>query len=189
MGAMDETTIRQNSFEFETSRLRVHHWRASLDDGPRLKTLHLELAEMLTPDVLQHLPPPLQITNAPNAIAKWVLARDAESDVFAVREQNSETLLGLLILVEFQEPGGTLDIHLGFLFAQTAWGKGYASELITGLVQRANTQSRPIQLLGGVAKTNPASARVLQKAGFERRAELSDDETDMFGMQSGFAAS
>jgi len=187
---MQNQAIMRVMDDFETPRLRVRHWHANFDDGPRLQALHHDLAGMLTPDVLHHLPPPLQITDAPDAIAKWITDRDTESDVFTIRAQTSETLLGLLILAEFQQPDGPHDIHdihLGFMFAQSAWGKGYASELIAGLVQWAREQPRPIHLLGGVAKTNPASARVLQKAGFTRVAERSDDETDMFGMLSSSA--
>jgi len=185
--AMHDPNARQTSSGFETSRLSVRPWRDDLDNDPRRENLYKELAAILTPDVLRHLPEPLQITDAPDAITRWVADRDAESDVYTVHAQGPDTLLGLLILVEFPEPdaGGTRHtIHLGFLFAENQWGKGYASELIDGLVHWTQNRNHRVQLLGGVAKDNPASARVLQKAGFVRIAEMSDDETDMFGMQS-----
>ena len=186
--AMNDPDTRQTSPGFDTARLKVRPWRDCVDDAACLENLQAELTTILTPQVLRHLPVPLQITDAADAVAQWITDRNAESDVYTVRAQESDALLGLLILVEFPEPdaGGMRHmIHLGYMFAKSDWGKGYASELIDGLVHWIQVQNRPVQILGGVAKGNPASARVLQKAGFERIAEMSDNETDMFGLQSG----
>ena len=167
---------------FDTARLQVRNWRGSLDDGLRQQQLCEEFLPVLTADVLQHLPPPLQLSGQPDEIAKWVQDRAAESNVFTIRTNDRNALVGLLILAEFPaDDHGPSSLHLGFLFAQNAWGQGYASELVEGLVQWADNRGTPTQLLGGVEKSNPASARVLQKCGFEKVADMSGEETDMFG--------
>ena len=55
---------------------------------------------------------------------------------------------------------------IGYMFAQSAWGKWYASELVLGLVATLRAAGFKYAF-GGVADQNPASARVLEKAGFE----------------------
>jgi ribosomal-protein-alanine N-acetyltransferase len=59
-------------------------------------------------------------------------------------------------------------------------GKGYASELLVGLV--LHVPKTGLRLLGGVGRENPASAQVLRKTGFHVVQELSDTETEMFGI-------
>ena len=165
---------------FQSERILVQSWTAFLDGRERLKGLIEELEPVLTPNVLRHLPEPLQISEATDAVARWVADREEESDAYVVREKTSSTLLGLLILAEFPEPNGITTIHLGYLFAESAWGNGYATELLLGLVRWMGEQNRQVQFLAGVEKGNAASARVLQKSGFERSPGLSSNETDMF---------
>lgn len=69
---------------------------------------------------------------------------------------------------------------LGNSLGQSAWGKGYASELLAGLV--LHVPKTGFRLLGGVGRENPASAHVLRKTGFQIVPELSDTETEMFGI-------
>lgn len=166
--------------KFHTARLQVEAWSDRLNDKAGRQRLADELVTVLTPDVLRHLPAPLQISDTPQAIDHWMTARAAESDVFTVRNLATSDLLGLVILAEFPEPEAITTVHLGYLFAAHAWGKGYATELLNGLVQTYLDQGTPVQLLGGVERDNVASARVLQKAGFEKVAALPEGTTDMF---------
>ena len=92
----------------------------------------------------------------------------------------TQDLLGLLILVGFEEPDGVLTVRLGYLLAENAWGKGIATELVKGFVHWCEEQDFSIQLLGGVEKENGASTSVLIKAGFEKAADLSTDQTETF---------
>ncbi|MCP4318377.1 MAG: GNAT family N-acetyltransferase [Hyphomicrobiales bacterium] len=139
-----------------------------------------ELTPLLEPPVLKHLPPSLQLADGSDAVDAWIAALDAASCVHTVRSTDTSQLLGLLILAPLEEPDGTLTIHLGYLFSVGAWGKGYATELIRGLVAWCEDQPTDMWLLGGVEIKNSLSAAVLQKAGFVRSADLSSDDTDMF---------
>ena len=152
--------------EFETARLRVARWYA---DAPTAG-----LRTLLTPPVLQHLPEPLQDTSS---VDDWIAARLAEGVVLAVQDRATTTLVGLLLLSPDMAPG---ERHLGYLLGEAVWGRGLASELVAGLVSAARSDPDMSRLVAGVGRDNPASARVLEKAGFTRDAMLSDPETDIF---------
>jgi RimJ/RimL family protein N-acetyltransferase len=168
------------SHHFDTERLTVKNWSAELLDAKRQQILIDELTPMLTPAVLQHLPEPLQISPGRAAVGDWVLARQAESEVMTVRDQATSALLGILILAEFSEPDSGTVVHLGYLFAELAWGRGYATELLLGLVKWFGERDGQVQLLGGVERENVASARVLIKAGFTKVHRLSDGSAEMY---------
>ena len=91
-------------------------------------------------------------------------------------KKGTDALIGL----KFLTPPFINDIYLGYLLGQSEWGKGYASELLTGLV--LHVPKSGFRLLGGVGCENPASAHVLRKTGFKLVPELSDTETEMFGI-------
>ena len=166
--------------DFTTDRLAVRNWRAELADPARRMALEEALEPILTPPVLAHLPPPLQLTGSPGGVPDWVSARAAESDVARIVEVATTSLIGLLILAREIEAGEPETAHLGYLFAERSWGKGYASELLSGLVAAAQQDGRPLRLVGGVGKDNPASARVLAKAGFTIDPGASTPDTDIF---------
>ena len=77
---------------------------------------------------------------------------------------------GLFERVQWVNLGG------GYLFDEAVWGNGLASEVVGGLVGWARSQPRIQTLTGGVTRSNPASARVLAKNGFELIGGLDDAE-------------
>ncbi|MDJ0821609.1 MAG: GNAT family N-acetyltransferase [Paracoccaceae bacterium] len=158
--------------DFETERLRVRDWTPRMQEA----ALRRGLRDLLTPAVLAHLPPPLW-PEADDDLSAWVAARQAESQVMLVLEREDGALLGLLILADPDRSGDVPVQHVGYLLGEAAWGQGYASELVRGLVDVAQG---PLRLIGGVARDNPASARVLEKAGFARDGDLSGAETDLY---------
>lgn len=145
---------------FETPRLQVARWTDLIGDAPRRAGLAGELRFLLTPKVTAHLPPSLQAGD----IDAWIDERDAESEVYVVRRRDDGALVGLLILARGD---GSDPVHVGYLLAEAAWGRGYATELVQGLVA-ALARTGPVDLRAGVEAGNPASARVLEKAGFRR---------------------
>ena len=165
--------------DFETERLSVRHWSSSLKDDVKRRDLLVALENILTPNVLKDLPPSMQVDDTPNAISEWVDARAEESDVFVVRVTPKGDLCGLLILVKELEPDSVPTIHLGYLFAEEAWGNGYATEVIAGVLQAASNAA-PLCFVGGVAKENAVSAHILRKLGFALQPELSTGDTDIF---------
>ena len=160
--------------QFETERLSVSDWADTIAVPVARRNLAMLLPDLLTPDVIAHLPPFFDLTG--QNIDQWIDERDAESDIYLIRETGTDAIIGLTFLT----PPVNNDIHLGYLIEQSAWGKGYASELLAGLV--LHVLKTGFRLLGGVGRENPASAHVLRKTGFQLVPELSDAETEMFGI-------
>lgn len=125
-----------------TARLRLRPW------GPARGIEGLE--RLLRPAVLAPLPPSLQERDP----ARWIAARRAEAEVLAIEADSA--LVGVALLA------GRDPVHLGYLLAEEAWGKGFASEAVAGLLAALPGES----FRAGVARDNPASGRVLVKAGF-----------------------
>lgn len=176
---------------FRTERLEVRHWRTSIRNGSPRDDLMSRLPAILTDRVLEQLPPPLQLptgqSNDPAAtLSSWIDARAAESDVFLVTRVNRKELVGLMILACDTEAVTCPTCHIGYLLAEIVWGRGIASELVAGLVSAMADQG-PVKLVGGVARNNAASARVLEKNGFVRDPELSGPGTDMYVLAPGCA--
>ena len=153
---MEELRVQR----FETKRLRVERWTATRAAAP--------LRAILTPAVLAHLPPSLQEEDPET----WIIDRLEKSDVYAIEAEGA--LIGVLILARSEA------VHLGYLLAEDAWGRGYGSELVQGLVAALRAEA-PVQLRAGVEVGNPASARILQKAGF-RPVHCDAPDTELYAL-------
>lgn len=150
---------------FDTNRLRLRPL------APEAPPDLAELKALLSPNVLTHLPPALQRVADPGG---WLAERLAECAVLGVYDRKAGELLGLVLLADPEGDGRNL--HLGYLLAERVWGQGFGSELLAALPAAAPGAT----LWGGVGRDNPASARVLEKAGFARCETRSTDDTDMF---------
>lgn len=163
---------------FVTERLSVRSWRPVIENEGERQRLANCLVDLLTPRVLKNLPPTLQLDSDAD-ISAWIDARNQESEVLLVGQRETGVLLGLLILALEPEPDELLTLHIGYLLGEAVWGKGVASELLNGLLSALQPEA-PIRLVGGVGKDNPASARVLEKAGFVVDATRSAEDMDHY---------
>ena len=171
---------RRHTGCFKTARLTVENWRPLLADPSSREVLIEELTSILTSNVMQHLPEVLYVEQERDAIAQWTVDRNAEAEVLAVRDLKHLTLLGLLILSEVSENDGRSTLHLGYILAEEAWGRGYATELLSGLIEHLQSCGCVSRIQGGVGIDNKASARVLGKVGFTKSDHLSTEETEVF---------
>ena len=162
--------------KFNTERLAVYDWTPTVEHQAQRFELETALSGLLTVRVLEHLPPSLRPHPDLDGIARWIDARVAASDVLLVEEKDNGKLIGLMILSAEREDGAGLKVHIGYLLAEAAWGQGIATELVAGFVA-AMKPFKPVQVIGGVDKGNPSSARVLQKAGFT--ADLDNSHPDL----------
>jgi RimJ/RimL family protein N-acetyltransferase len=165
---------------FTTKRLTVRNWQGVIADPATRPALEAALTNMLTPPVLDHLPPSFQVDPATGALSSWIDARAEESDVLLI-EKTADALIGLMILVCEKLCGDLPTVHLGYLLAETASGRGLATELVRGFVAEMESR-RPVKLVGGVGRENAASARVLQKAGFSVAPDLGGNDTDVYAI-------
>ncbi len=169
--------------EFSTTRLMVRHWADDLEDPSDRSWIERGTKALLSPDVLSSLPPSMQLSGGRSAVSDWIDHRAEESDVYRITirapEPDSGRLIGLMILVDLSGDDEFAQMHLGYLLAEQDWGQGYASEMMQGLVAVLG-ELAPLRVVAGVAHDNPASARVLAKAGFRLDPSLSCRETDMY---------
>ncbi|MGI9599235.1 MAG: GNAT family N-acetyltransferase [Acidimicrobiales bacterium] len=152
---------------FETERLLVQPWHRRRPDGCSPLDLPNAVAEMLTEPVTRHLPNSWHGSYSRHRAETWIAERDAESTVLLVGARPAGDPVGLVILTETPAGGDELvDIRLGYLLAETAWGTGLATELLGGLVEWCRPQKQIASIVGGVAEDNRGSIRVLERHGF-----------------------
>jgi len=98
-------------------------------------------------------------------------------------EKSSGRLIGfsgMKYLPEFQEP------DVGYRFVQDAWGKGYATESASVLMQQCIRDFKLRRVIGLVDRNNLGSSNVLKKLGlnFEREIKVDGYPTnlDFYGL-------
>ena len=109
----------------------------------------------------QH-PYPYSLEDAQEWI-RYAMQQDPET-VFAIASA-SETIgcIGMLP----QSDVARLSAEVGYWLGQPFWGRGIATESLKVLTEYAFTELGLVRLYATVLEWNPASARVLQKAGYE----------------------
>lgn len=160
---------------FLTSRLLAKEWHSLTSEEVEDQNLESVVAKMLTALVTQSLPPGWQGAYTVERADKWIKERDREGTTLLVVEQVERKAVGLVIL--FESAGvdaGRTELRLGYLLAESAWGKGLATELLLGFVEWCK-QNNVASVVGGVERENIASQRVLEKAGFFCDASACDD--------------
>jgi RimJ/RimL family protein N-acetyltransferase len=132
------------------------------------------VAAILTPPVTGALPPGWQGPFSEARARRWIAERDSEGTTLLAREHDSHDAIGLLILHEEPAgPGSIVEIRLGYLLAEAAWGKGLGGELVSGFVDWCRVQPDVGSVVGGVLPGNVASIRILERVGF--RPDHRDD--------------
>jgi RimJ/RimL family protein N-acetyltransferase len=150
------------SCSFVTDRLIINEWHLfSIDD----KYLASTIAAILTPKVTQTLPENWRGNYSEERAANWLDALDREAATLLVLDRSSNNPIGLIILFESSEEHSRRSVRVGYMLAETAWGKGYATELLRGLVNWCRDMGIS-SIIGGVGQENVASQRVMEKNGF-----------------------
>ena len=150
---------------FETARLRVSRW-PSEEDGSESFDLPSWVAGLLTAKVTEPLPDAWRGLYSRGRAEAWIRDRDLEGTTLLVEDRAASRPIGLVLLHDSPDPESPRsDLRVGYLLAETHWGRGYATELLQGLVEWAKTS--PYRgIVAGVSSTNTASKRVLEKCGF-----------------------
>ena len=99
---------------------------------------------------------------------------DAEEFVLAVAGQNPQRASTFLIEHEDLGPVGVIGMfehgdlapETGYWIGRDYWGRGFATEALEGALVWASRKWRRRALMAGHFADNPASGRVLEKAGF-----------------------
>jgi len=150
---MSYTTARMNIVEVE-SQLSSEVRHALLKRVP----------EILTPEVVENLPPYFHNIDSAQQAQVWLERMLSDSRLLQVKSASGELIGFLFIYVENQR-----DAHIGYLLAEEYWGKGLASELLKGFIQEISRSEPWNKLIGGVDRSNLASAHLLKNLGFVER--------------------
>ncbi|SFB94722.1 Protein N-acetyltransferase, RimJ/RimL family [Bosea sp. CRIB-10] len=98
---------------------------------------------------------------------------------WTIRSLADGTILGWGGLFEDPfDPGW--GVELGYWFAPSAWGRGYASELAAASVAEASDRLRLPELRAFARPENLGSCRVLEKAGFIRQRYVPELERHLY---------
>lgn len=152
-------------YSYSTQRLLVREWHSLAPDEWKQQDLEVVVKNILTAQVTRSLPPAWQGFYTLERARNWVQERDDEGITLLVVEKASRMPIGLIILFETANGTDGSELRLGYLLAESVWGKGLASELIGGFVEWCkNNEVKSVT--GGVARDNIASRRVLEKSGF-----------------------
>lgn len=136
------------------------------------------IVAILTPEVVDNLPPYFHGVNNKNEALTWLNRITQEGRLFAVTHQADNVIIGFL----FTNTAAT-DVHIGYLLQSDYWRQGLAFELLNGFIPFARAQSGWQCLLAGVEPDNIASAHLLMKLGFQRLAD--DSCTDFYRYRLG----
>ena len=114
---------------------------------------------------------------------------DAEEWIKNASQQEPETIFAIASTTEAigcigllpQSDVGRLSAEVGYWLGEPFWGKGVATESLRALTEYAFTELGLVRLYATVMEWNPASARVLEKAGYEyegrmRKSAIKDGE-------------
>jgi RimJ/RimL family protein N-acetyltransferase len=153
---------------FSTDRLIVGEWHSLSTPDGRPDDLAQVVTAMLTEPVTRTLPTAWQGDYTVSRAREWIRERDQEGTTLLVIEKSTKEPVGLVILIEVDSENTIdgIEIRLGYLLSEPAWGRGLATELVKGFVGWCRTQAPIATLAGGVDADHPASMRVLEKNGF-----------------------
>ena len=165
------------AISFNTARLDVAPWETVLDDARMRPGFVAALVNLLTPDVARYLPPVWHLADAHDDMDGWIAARRAASAIACVHERQHGALAGLCVMRPGSEDGV---LTVGYLFGTPHWGRGYATELVRGVIGWAGRNGYE-RLEAGVVRDNAASFAVLVKAGFSPAGRM-EDGVDAYGL-------
>jgi RimJ/RimL family protein N-acetyltransferase len=151
-----------------TARLRLRPFADTDADG--LFALHSSA------DVLRYwdAPPWREPARAERFIAACrQLAEDGSGARVAIDRLSDRSFIGWCALVRWNPEHRTAS--MGYCLTDTAWGQGYATEAAKAALDYGLAVLDLPEIIAFTARTNLASARVLEKLGFQREGTLRED--------------
>ena len=184
---MEFSTPLEQRCKFKTKRLQIESWKQTISSSNGKNMLAKEIINILSPNIIQSLPPGWQTITKVNEAIKWIDKRDEEGGVFLVQLRENKKISGFLFLFEFHDTSTSkTELKLGYLLSENIWGMGFGTELIKGLITWSKLDGKIYIISGGVEENNIASMKVLEKNGFTRRKSREKyQNTIMFERQIG----
>ncbi|MBU2713656.1 GNAT family N-acetyltransferase [Zooshikella harenae] len=123
-----------------------------------------DVVKLFNPKVLHFLPDEWKNIKTKKQVVDWLKVQSDEGDVCFIKLKKEQKIVGLLFLYGNKE--NELTLNIGYLLNEQYWGKGYASELLTHLIEYLRKEKRIKRLIAGVEIENKSSIRLLTKCGF-----------------------
>jgi RimJ/RimL family protein N-acetyltransferase len=161
--------MANNAF-YPTTRLQV----GEIFDSNQTSDFFVSAMEILTPSVVANLPPYFQNVNSIPSAQEWLKHVVSDGRLFVVKRIGESKAIGFVFLSTEKSSGA----HIGYLLGESYWGKGYATEILKGLIDFIASEDQVTRLIAGVATENVASIKLLQKMGFIHSS--SEDNGTMF---------
>jgi len=155
------------TFTYQTSRLSVDEVFSDTQETEIL----VSITELLTSKVVENLPPYFRNINSILDAQEWFNKMVSESRLFMVKDTGTNTIIGFV----FVFVGNNADAHIGYLLGESYWGKGYATELLKGLIDFIKHENKIKRLIAGVATNNIVSSKLLDKLGFVKSASENNE--------------
>ena len=153
--------------QIETERLLLRPMRDA--DAPRLVKLvnHVEIAHMLAT-----MPHPYSLSDAEDFLEKLrTLPTNAAIFAVALKDAPDELIGGAGYGPADRADKPSHEIDFGYWLGLDYWGKGYATETARALIRHAFEVNTIERMDTSYLTINPASGRVLTKAGFVDKGE------------------
>jgi RimJ/RimL family protein N-acetyltransferase len=154
----------RSSNVLETERLRLR--RPEPADLADVHRLHAD------PRVWLHSPTGAHrhVAESERMLARWIDHWDEHGYGYWLAEHAGRMIGvgGLMLLPGWLDGADVLNVY--YRFEPEAWGRGFAGELVAAALAAGPT----LPAIARVRPTNTPSARVAERAGFERRPDLDD---------------
>jgi ribosomal-protein-alanine N-acetyltransferase len=141
---------------FETDRLHLRIPRR--DDAPAIFAAYAH-----DPEVTRYLTwRPHKDVSETYAIVDLILKLWKEGDAYsyAITLKDSDSVIGMIAM----HPD-SFKVGLGYVLSRSHWGKGYMTEVVRAVADWAIHQPDVFRVFATCDAENPASARVMEKAG------------------------
>ena len=154
-------------FIFETKRLRVR--RLKLND---FDAFHKMQSNMNVMQYVRGKPMTYQENKdeLPILIEKYEIPEN-DFFIYAIEQKSDTTFVGTVALVKDDNN----DDEIGYRFLEKYWGNGFGFEVAEGLVKYSRKIKLP-KIIACVANKNQASAKIIQKLGFEFVCDFVSDD-------------
>lgn len=173
--------ITTETFTFDTARLRVLPWRQFIES---ISELAQAIAPVTTPKVMATLPPSWSSLDTNQERIHWIMEREQEGLCLCFCDAKNGEVVGILLLSPQMMQGNCVDVRVGYFIAEEFWGRGFASEVVKGLVQIARSHELIDSVTGGVDPSNIGSVKVLTNNGFVHISDESNQHTHIYRFQS-----
>ncbi|HLH12963.1 MAG TPA: GNAT family N-acetyltransferase [Methylovirgula sp.] len=150
---------RDDVFRLETKRLWLRWPRASDSAAVTAFASLPEVAQMTA-----NIPHPYPAKEADRFIFR-ARAENAEGKALHLaitRKSAVRPVFGLVSAIA----NGESEVEIGYALAPEMWGKGYATEAVRMMIDTVFALTPVLRILANSRVNNPASRRVLEKAGF-----------------------